>query len=81
LDNAVNNAEINILNPENKNPNENMPNPDFASSYTTEPTGAYILEKSGPQTCATANTPNDTAATKAMQMRNIFFILRRFRLP
>ena len=68
FDNAVNRAEENILQPENKNPKEKIANPIFVISNTFSLVPANILAIFSPAKNENKNTITETAVIKAKQI-------------
>lgn len=73
LDIAVNVADANILNPQNKKLIGKIRKPCRAISYTGVPTGEKIQTKGEPSSIAMTKIANETVHINSRQFRKIFF--------
>ena len=81
FDNAVNNADEKILQPENRKPKEKIVNPIFVILKTFSLFPANILAIFPPAKNENKNTITETAVIKARQIRTTFFNCFTFLLP
>ena len=81
FDNAVNNAEAKILQPENRNPNENIEKPLLVISKTFSLFSANICAILSPAKRESRNTKTEITHIKQKQMRTTFFNCFTFSLP
>ena len=81
FDNAVNNAEAKILQPENRKLNEKIEKPFLVISKTFSLFSANILAMLSPVKKENINTKTEIASIKQKQMRTTFFSCFIFSLP
>lgn len=81
FNNAVNNAEEKILQPENRKPKEKIANPIFVILKTFSLFHTNILAIFSPAKNENKNTITETVIIKARQIRTTFFNCFIFSLP